>query len=84
MATAIISALAIWGTAQGGGPFVRGTLHESLLLLQAFMSIVAVTILVLAAAISERTQANAAGDRVAAMVASSQDAFLRETMEGRS
>ena len=63
---------------------MRGTLHESLLLLQAFMSIVAVTILVLAAAISERTQANAAGDRVAAMVASSQDAFLRETMEGRS
>jgi integral membrane sensor domain MASE1 len=84
MATAIISALAIWGTAQGFGPFVHGTLHESLLLLQAFMSIVAVTILVLAAAINERTQANAAGDHVVAMVASSQDAILRETIEGRS
>jgi hypothetical protein len=59
-------------------------LHENLLLLQAFMSIVAVTILVLAAAINERTQANAAGDHVAAMVASSQDAILRETIEGRS
>jgi integral membrane sensor domain MASE1 len=83
-ATAIVSALAIWGTAQGFGPFAHGTLHESLLLLQAFMSVVAVTILVLAAAISERTQANAARAHVAAMVASAQNAIFGETMEGRS
>jgi integral membrane sensor domain MASE1 len=83
-ATAIVSALAIWGTAQGFGPFARGTLHESLLLLQAFMGIVAVTILVLAAAISERTQANAARTHVATMVVSAQDTILGKTMEGRS
>lgn len=48
------------------------------------MSVVAVTILVLAAAISERTPANAARAHVAAMLASAQDPIFGETMEGRS
>ena len=50
----ILFLLAILGTAQGHGPFVRATLSESLLLLQSFMVVVSVTSMILAAAISER------------------------------
>src|SRR5262245_22580804 len=57
VATAVVSALAIWGTAHGRGPFVGPTFHESVLALQAFMSIVAATILVLAAVVAERARA---------------------------
>jgi PAS domain S-box-containing protein len=56
-ATAVVSILAIWGTAHGGGPFVGGTFHENVLALQTFMSVVAGTVLVLAAAVAERKQA---------------------------
>ena len=35
--------LAIWGTARGYGPFNRASVHESLVLLQLFMGVVAVT-----------------------------------------
>jgi PAS domain S-box-containing protein len=55
--TAVVSSLAIWGTAHGGGPFVRGTFHENVLALQTFMSIVAGTVLVLAAVVAERKRA---------------------------
>jgi PAS domain S-box-containing protein len=55
----IVSIMTIWGTAQGLGPFARETLHASLLWLQAFMSIVTVTSLVLAAAVAERKRADA-------------------------
>lgn len=36
-ATALASALAVWGTVRGSGPFGGGTLAESLLALQVFM-----------------------------------------------
>lgn len=55
--TFLASAVAIAGTAQGHGPFVRATLHESLIGLQAFMGVVATTALVLGAAIAERRAA---------------------------
>jgi two-component system NtrC family sensor kinase len=58
-ATALVSASAIWGTAQSAGPFAGPTLHEGLVSLQAFMGIVAVTSLVLAAVVAERRQAEA-------------------------
>jgi two-component system CheB/CheR fusion protein len=48
------SALAIWGTAHGAGPFIMGTTHASLVMLQLFMAVVAVTALLLGAAIAER------------------------------
>ncbi len=50
----LVSGLAVWGTANGLGPFVRATLNESLVLLQVFMAVVALTTLVLAAALTER------------------------------
>jgi PAS domain S-box-containing protein len=61
-ATAVfgVSLMAIWGTAQGLGPFAGATLNEGLLGLQTFMGVAAVTVLVLAADVSERKRAQAA------------------------
>ena len=58
-ATTIIvaSAGAVWATTLGHGPFVRSQLYESLFALQFFTSVVAITLLVLAAAIAERRAA---------------------------
>jgi len=50
----LISAVAVWCTAHGFGPFVAGTPNSSLLLLQAFMGTVAVTALALGAVVAER------------------------------
>ncbi len=60
-ATAILlmSGLAIWGTLKGSGPFVQATQNESLLLLQAFMAIVSVSTLTLAAVVAERRRVEA-------------------------
>src|SRR5262249_58979063 len=55
--TLIASALAISGTVRGSGPFTMASLHESLLMLQLFMAVVAATGLVLGAAITERDRA---------------------------
>ncbi|MFH7025701.1 MAG: MASE1 domain-containing protein [Heteroscytonema crispum UTEX LB 1556] len=49
----IVSSMALWATAQGLGPFVRGSLNESLLLLQTFMGVIAVTTFVLSAVLAE-------------------------------
>jgi signal transduction histidine kinase len=58
LGTCLISALAIAGTALGGGPFAGGhRLAESLLAFQAFMAVVAVTILLLGAISAERNEA---------------------------
>lgn len=53
-ATFVLSLLAVWGTAQGHGPFARSDTSESLLLLQSFMIVVAASSMILAAAVSER------------------------------
>src|SRR5919199_389503 len=54
----IISVISIMGTVQGFGPFVRMSQNESLLLLQSFVGVIALTTLVLLAVISENEQAN--------------------------
>ena len=53
-ATFAVACVAILTTARGQGPFVAASVNDSLLSLQAFMSIVAVTMLVLGANITER------------------------------
>ena len=53
----VLSGSAIWGTLRGFGPFVRESPNESLLLLQAYMGVAAVTTLMLAAVVSEREEA---------------------------
>jgi diguanylate cyclase (GGDEF)-like protein len=55
--TLLLSGVAVWGTLHGYGPFAIGTKNESLLLLQAFMGIVAVMTLALAALAAERGRA---------------------------
>jgi signal transduction histidine kinase/CheY-like chemotaxis protein len=54
--TFVASALAIWCTAHGSGPFAVGPLDENLRLLQLFLAVVAVTGLLLAAAVAERAR----------------------------
>ncbi|HEV2752056.1 MAG TPA: MASE1 domain-containing protein [Gemmatimonadales bacterium] len=56
-AVVILSAIAIWGTLTGYGPFARPTFNESLLLLQAYEGTSALMALVLAAAVTERREA---------------------------
>ena len=58
-AAILTSAVAVWHTVHGAGPFVQSSVNESLLLLQAFVGIVAVTILTMAAAVAERRDAEA-------------------------
>lgn len=48
------SAVAIWHTAQGLGPFAAQGAHDGLILLQVFMGVLAATALLLSAAIAER------------------------------
>ena len=50
----VVAGAAVWGTLQGHGPFVRGTIHESLVLMQTFVGVTAVTILATCAVVSER------------------------------
>jgi diguanylate cyclase (GGDEF)-like protein len=58
-ATAIIvlAIVATWGTVHGYGPFARNSQNTSLLLLQSFMAIAAVTTMVLAAESTEHKRA---------------------------
>jgi PAS domain S-box-containing protein len=53
----VLSGLALWGTLHGYGPFARGDTNESLLLLQGFIGTLTLSMLVLAAATSERKRA---------------------------
>lgn len=50
----VFSGVAIWGTAQGRGPFVYASTAESLFSLQAFVGIISLTALALAAVLAER------------------------------
>jgi diguanylate cyclase (GGDEF)-like protein len=65
-ATCVLAGIAIWGTLQGFGPFSREALNTTLLLVQSFVGIVAVTNLALAAEVSERKRAD---ERVQHLVA---------------
>ncbi|NJK74337.1 MAG: response regulator [Richelia sp. CSU_2_1] len=52
----IVSAIAVFGTSRGWGSFARSSLNESLLLLQSFIGVVAITTLILSAVINENKQ----------------------------
>lgn len=69
IATLMASTIAIWGTAQGWGPFAHETVNSSLMLLQTFMGVAATTALVLGAVITERKAAARELQRLAAQVA---------------
>jgi PAS domain S-box-containing protein len=55
-AVVLLSAIAIWGTLRGFGPFAGETPDVALVLLQAYMSVVAVTALTLAVAAVDRAR----------------------------
>ncbi len=57
VAVVCVSFLAIWQTVHGAGPFARAELNESLLLVQGFVCVIAITIHALAAALVERRDA---------------------------
>jgi PAS domain S-box-containing protein len=54
LASVVLSVFAVWGTANGLGPFISSTPNESLLLLQLFLGSNAVTFLFLVAVVQER------------------------------
>jgi signal transduction histidine kinase len=56
----ILSAVAIWGTLRGFGPFVMETANQSLLIVQASTAVLTITALALAAGMAERRRAEAA------------------------
>ena len=64
----ILSAIAIWGTLQGFGPFVMETKNQSLLIAQTSTAVLAITALALAAGMAERRRAEAAIEQQKAAV----------------
>ena len=56
----VLSAIAIWGTLHGFGPFIMQTKNQSLLVLQWWTAALTVTAMAIAAAIAERNRAHAA------------------------
>src|SRR5262249_24032201 len=60
LTTFVAPGIAIWGTVGGYGPFAAPTTQESLILVQVFMGVVAVTTLILGAVTIEREQAKEA------------------------
>src|SRR5262249_16250750 len=56
-ATFVASALAIWSTVHGFGPFATGGIGERLIMVQLFMAVVAITALLLPAPIRQRNAA---------------------------
>jgi signal transduction histidine kinase len=64
LATALVSGVAIWGTLQATGPFHLATATESLVQLQLFLAVEAITGLLLAAVLAEREHAEQARARL--------------------
>ena len=56
----ILSAIAIWGTLHGFGPFVGETENQSLLALQSWTAVLAITAMALSAGMAERRRAEEA------------------------
>ena len=56
-ATLVLSAIAIWGTLRGFGPFAGNDREISLIFLQSFMAVLSVSMLAIAASVSQRKRA---------------------------
>ncbi|HEY3137044.1 MAG TPA: PAS domain S-box protein [Blastocatellia bacterium] len=81
-AIAVLSAVAIWGTRQGFGPFAGHSSNESLLLLQVFVGAISITALVVAAIVIERRRAEEIGSLLSSIVESTDDAVIGRTLDG--
>src|SRR5205814_680145 len=88
IALGVLSAIAIRGTLHGRGPFVMGSPNASLLLLQAFMGVIAVTTTATAAVVSERDVQSqgarrASEDRARAILDSILECLVTTTEDGK-
>lgn len=79
-ATFILSGIAIWGTFNGYGPFTVPLSSDSLLFLDLFIAMLALTGLALAAATTER---NRAAERFARVVESAPNAIVAVDQRGK-
>jgi diguanylate cyclase (GGDEF)-like protein/PAS domain S-box-containing protein len=77
-----ISSIAIGGTLHGRGPFVSDAPNESLLLLQVFIAVVAITGLTVAALVAERQRSDDLLRWLATIVESSDDAIVGKALDG--
>jgi PAS domain S-box-containing protein len=80
VAVFVISFITLWGHLHGRGPFIRSTVHESLFLVQSFITVTAITSLVLAAVVAERKRAR---DELHALFENTQEAILISDAESR-
>jgi PAS domain S-box-containing protein len=78
----VLSAIAVWGTAHGIGPFAETNPNQALLLLQAYVADIGITALVLAAIVAERQRAQRAVSFAASIVESTDDAVVGKTLAG--
>ena len=54
--SSLTSAIAVWGTAHGFGPFIKGNALQNATLLQSFLGVTSISGIILAAVIAERAQ----------------------------
>ena len=80
LATFLLSGIAIWGTVNGLGPFAMEVRNNSLLLLDLFLAILALTGLVVGAATMERNRSAETFERV---VQSAPNAIVAIDQQGR-
>jgi PAS domain S-box-containing protein len=71
----LVSAIAVWATALGLGPFARTPVSEGLVLLQAYMALTASTFLVLGTVTSERRRAEEQRKRAEEVVRESEERY---------
>jgi len=76
------SALALYGTLHGAGPFVTPNPNMSLLFLQAYIGTVTLTALVLSTVVLERKRAEDVHARLSHIVESSNDAIISKSLDG--
>jgi PAS domain S-box-containing protein len=82
-ASFVLSAIAIVGTLHGFGPFAGNVANTALLLLQAFLGVLAITAIAFAANVAQRRTLDEARSGLAAIVDSSDDAIIGKTLDGR-
>jgi signal transduction histidine kinase/CheY-like chemotaxis protein len=64
----VLSAIAIWGTLRGFGPFIMATENQSLVTLQSWTAVLTITAMALSAAMAERRRFEAAIEQQKAAV----------------
>lgn len=83
-ATFALCAIALIGTLQGNGPFAQASRNgnEALLLLQTYLGLFGMLSLAAAIELAERRRLNQVHARLAAIVDSSDDAIVAQTLQG--